>query len=469
MLRKLCTVSVEFVKNDCSEFVIQDIYRTFIFGGVVAVLLLNFRSCSCVIQSRFKEMNFNLDTTDFSDVHFSDFVKGMIEAKLDCNVLEITGSPTIAHYALRERRKINQMHIRSIYTEMWEEISLSTRPAIVTGTSGIGMTSLRNFIAFRLLHEALLNVGDRRIIVFQTGDRDKHNKIVMERTADTVAPDGAAIVNVDLRLSTSDTFDCTIFATEPGEVYRLIDIHKRSFHNIDFDTERIIMFTSPDGDLERYFVVHNKARVFYLPLWSREECVAADVALKLNIGTETVSQRYFEVGGKASLVLETDPNEYKHHLERVLTNYDCVLDELNVLRGAASPAVGHYSYLYYDVPIKADGTYDYQHAVLNFGSIYILLLVGKVLSHGFHKILDIENCPYHTRDTPYILGHIIEGCAAHYMAERGLAGLKYTTLGKAPTTTNPFLVNFETDNRCTYIIIAFFIYVTLIRILCLIA
>jgi len=77
-------------------------------------------------------MNFNLDTTAFSDVQFSDFVKCMIMAEHDCKVLQITGSPTIAHYALRERRKINQMYIRSVYTEMWEEISLSKRPAIVT-------------------------------------------------------------------------------------------------------------------------------------------------------------------------------------------------------------------------------------------------------------------------------------------------------------------------------------------------
>jgi len=321
------------------------------------------------------------------------------------------------------------------------------------------MTSLRNFIAFRLLHEALLNVGDR----------DKHNKLVMERTDDTVAPDGVTKVNVGLRLYTNDTFDCSIFATEPGEVYRLIDIHKRMFHKIEFDTERIIMFTPPDPDLERYFVVHNKACVFYLLLWTREECVAADIALKLNIGADTVSQRYVEVGGKAKLVLETDSDAYKYHLEHVLPNYNYVLEELNELRGAASPAVGHYTYLYYDVPIKADGKYDYKHAVLNFGSKYILLLVGKVLSHRFHKILDMEDSLYHTRDTPYILGHIIAGCAAHYMAERGLEGLKYTTLGKASTATNPFLVNFETDNRCKHVMFVSSLQVNFISTLCLIA
>ncbi len=339
-------------------------------------------------------------------------------AKLNSNVLKITGSPTIAHYALCESRKISQIYIRSVYAEIWEEISLSKHPAIVTGTPGTGMTSLRNFIAFRLLHEALPNVGDRRTIVFQTGDRDKHNKIVMERTADTNAPDGGTKVNVDLRLYTGDTFDCSIFATEPGDVYRLIDIHKRKFHNIDFDTERIIMFTSPDRDLERYFVVHARARVLYLPLWSRDECIAADIALKLNIGADTVSQRYVEVGGKASLVLETNPDEYKHHMEQVLTNYDCVLDELNVLRGAPSPATGFCNYLYYHVPINADGRYDYKHAVLNFGSKYILLLIGKVLSHRLHKILDIEDSLYHTRDAPYILGHIIAGCAAYFTWRR---------------------------------------------------
>ena len=84
----------------------------------------------------------------------------------------------------------------------------------------------------------------------------------------------------------------------------------------------MVCFTSPNPDWYDSIIKEPTHTCLYMPVWTFEELIQADSLLHLDLGNDTLSQRFHFFGGSARFCLATDPGYIRVSEKNLLKSAD---------------------------------------------------------------------------------------------------------------------------------------------------
>ena len=380
---------------------------------------------------------------------FHQFVHGLINHTVNNNTLSL-GSPNA--FLFNEEKPSpyvgSTMFLRPVYTPLIALIDEGLSggvSVIITGTPGVGKTTMRNLYVKHQLFRPFDPTEQLRTIILQNADRPEYFKITMKPISPPAGElphtgahlgAGADSTNVQVRVTATTGLNYKIDTSRGmpvGEIFRLVDVNNRGscalVNSPDYPQEHVVVFTYPSNTVESCF---DKAGVlrYFMPLWTLSELKQANTALNLRLADAVIEDRYDKVGGTARWVLAKLRAVFDQYVNMTLKEKASdprLLETASLIQRTTFSGSQNFIHAlaYFFVKRSNVGEYDFTQVSVNWGTKFIAVeVVGEVWRR---QLTNKGSCVHHSSigDNPSLVGFLFEGWSLRLLQLGGLSGMRW--------------------------------------------
>lgn len=387
----------------------------------------------------------------YSD-HLSDYVRGQLSVSFADHKLTLGNSASLFDGSYPSVGRGNVMYNRDCYTDLLaiiDECHGHNEPVIVTGSSGVGKTSMRNLCFQAALSKPFAGSTKRSIVMHKAGTSECYvvtlvllaapPAVLVPITVESFAPvvqnglNGAPdIIPVESHIQVETRYVRVLreieFLSDLGSAYYLVDsssTDRPSIFCFEVSLHNVIVFSSPSTQGPRN-LKDKKPVTLHMPLWTLQELLDANAALNLNITEDVIRTRYKQLGGQARYVLDTVSRNYTRRLAHLKNSIGSA--EINAAgqpTGFTSKLASHcfvYSFVKQDV--VATGKYNYEEAHSGWGTKYLIDMFVSHSTAGIRNKVNSVTSAHRTDATPGQgqTGHAFQTYALKALATGGFNG-----------------------------------------------